>query len=229
MRIPRLTPRSALLGLHIGALMFGLTGIFGKLILAGPLVIVFGRALFGALALGGAFPDTWSKRPSWQLALLVGGGLLLCAHWLTFFLAVKVGNVAVATLGFASFPAFTVLLEGALRRTHPRQRIPRGGAGLHRPGDGHAESGSRPGRHRRAAGACSGLLFALLSLANRVSVRGVDPIHGARAEPDDRPLPAAPGARRTAPGARPRLAVAGPARGVLAPASRTACSSPACA
>jgi hypothetical protein len=55
MRIPRLTPRSALLGLHIGALMFGLTGIFGKLILAGPLVIVFGRALFGALALGGAF------------------------------------------------------------------------------------------------------------------------------------------------------------------------------
>ena len=31
-RITQLTPRGALIGLHIGALMFGLSGIFGKLI-----------------------------------------------------------------------------------------------------------------------------------------------------------------------------------------------------
>ncbi len=32
-----MTPRRALIGLHIGALAFGLSGIFGKLALAAPL------------------------------------------------------------------------------------------------------------------------------------------------------------------------------------------------
>ena len=47
-----MTPRTALGALHIGALMFGLTGVFGKLAAASPAVIVFGRAAFAVLALG---------------------------------------------------------------------------------------------------------------------------------------------------------------------------------
>ena len=46
-----MTPRTALGALHIGALMFGLTGVFGKLAAASPAVIVFGRAVFAVLAL----------------------------------------------------------------------------------------------------------------------------------------------------------------------------------
>ncbi len=46
-----MTPRSALGALHIGALMFGLTGVFGKLAAASPAIIVFGRATFAVLAL----------------------------------------------------------------------------------------------------------------------------------------------------------------------------------
>ncbi len=46
-----MTPRTALGALHIGALMFGLTGVFGKLAAASPAVIVFGRAAFAVLAL----------------------------------------------------------------------------------------------------------------------------------------------------------------------------------
>ena len=46
--------------------------------------------------------------------------LLLGGHWWSFFVAVKVSGVAVATLGFASFPAFTVLLEGLLFRERVR-------------------------------------------------------------------------------------------------------------
>ena len=45
-----MTPRSALGALHIGALMFGLTGVFGKLAAASPAVIVFGRAAFAVVA-----------------------------------------------------------------------------------------------------------------------------------------------------------------------------------
>lgn len=181
MRVPQLTPRSALIGLHIGALMFGLSGIFGKLILAGPLLIVFGRALFGALALGGAFAGHMAAQPRpnlRQAAMLVGSGLLLCAHWLTFFLAVKVGNVAVATLGFASFPAFTVLLEGLLfgerirRSEYQVVALVCIGLVLVTPNLDFSQ-GATVGL---LWGIVSGLLFALLSLANRVSVRGLDPI-----------------------------------------------------
>ncbi|MFS2126357.1 DMT family transporter [Pseudomonas sp. Pseusp97] len=182
--VTQLTPRGALIGLHIGALMFGLSGIFGKLILAGPLVIVFGRALFGSLSLAAVFAGhlRQQKRPTLkQAAMLVGGGVLLCTHWLTFFLAVKVGNVAVATLGFASFPAFTVLLEGLLFR----ERIRKGeylvvalvciGLVMVTP-TLDLRDGATAGL---LWGTLSGLLFALLSLANRVSVRGIDPIQAA--------------------------------------------------
>ena len=40
-----MTPRTALGALHIGALMFGLTGVFGKLAAASPAVIEGGMAL----------------------------------------------------------------------------------------------------------------------------------------------------------------------------------------
>ena len=116
--------RKALLALHLGALFFGLSGIFGKLALAAPIVIVFGRALFAVAALG-LFTQRGAAqvRPNWQRCLaLAGAGLLLGGHWWSFFIAIKVAGVAVATLGFASFPAFTVLLEGLLFK----ERVSRG-------------------------------------------------------------------------------------------------------
>ncbi|HDZ56479.1 MAG TPA: DMT family transporter [Pseudomonas xinjiangensis] len=110
-----MTHGRALGSMHVAALMFGLTGIFGKLIQTGPLVIVFGRAVFAVLALL-AFarifvrPILRDVTPTrfLQLALC---GVFLGIHWLTFFHAVKVAGVGIATLGFASFPAFVVILE----------------------------------------------------------------------------------------------------------------------
>lgn len=175
-----MTPRQALLGLHVGALAFGLTGVFGKLALAVPLVIVFGRALFAVLSL---LPLAWRHpRPGTRkILLLAGGGLLLGSHWLTFFHAVKLSGVAVATLGFASFPAFTVLLEGLLFRERIRPvewltlLLVSGGLLLVTP---HFELASA-----QTAGllwaVLSGLLFALLSVANRATVRGIHPFQAA--------------------------------------------------
>src|SRR5690606_32840492 len=82
---------------------------------ASPMCITFGRALFAVLAL-------------YAVALCITTPLmhgldrrsyvsLLCSsvtstiHWITFFMAVKTGGIAIATLGFASFPAFITLLE----------------------------------------------------------------------------------------------------------------------
>ncbi|HLT04824.1 MAG TPA: DMT family transporter [Pseudomonas sp.] len=175
-----MTPRQALLGLHVGALAFGLTGVFGKLALAVPLVIVFGRALFAVLSL---LPLAWRHpRPGTrQILLLAGGGLLLGSHWLTFFHAVKLSGVAVATLGFASFPAFTVLLEGLLFRERIRPvewltlLLVSGGLLLVTP---HFELASAQTVGLLWA-VLSGLLFALLSVANRATVKGIHPFQAA--------------------------------------------------
>lgn len=177
--------RSALLAIHLGALLFGLSGIFGKLAATTPNMIAGGRALFAILALGLA-ALLWRRhdalRPSLrQSALLALGGLLLGAHWVTFFEAVKVAGVAIATLGFASFPAFTVLLEGLLfrERTRPMEFAMVGVVclGLILVTPEFSLASSATGGLLWAV--LSGLLFALLSLLNRASTRGLDPVQAA--------------------------------------------------
>ncbi|GAC1033679.1 DMT family transporter [Pseudomonas sp. No.21] len=174
--------RNALLAIHLGALLFGLSGIFGKLAETTPLVITLGRALFAVLALalfarlvGGARGGSPSRR---QVPLLLLGGLLLGGHWVLFFQAVKVGGVAIATLGFASFPAFTLLLEGLLfrERIHLREMLVvvlvSVGLVLVTPAFDFASDATQG----LIAAILSGLLFSLLSLLNRASTRGLDPV-----------------------------------------------------
>lgn len=122
------------IALHVAAMLFGASALFGEHIAASSAMIVFGRGLFSWLALsvialaglagmrsaarvaGGA---PWrGLSPASALRLILAGGLL-AAHWLAFFLAIKAGGVAVGTLGFACFPAFVILLEWPLRRERP--------------------------------------------------------------------------------------------------------------
>ena len=177
--------RKALWAIHLGALLFGLSGIFGKLADNLPEMIVAGRAIFAVLALA-LFAQLIGKAPLRlpglrQLALLALGGLLLGGHWWTFFEAVNISGVAIATLGFASFPAFTVLLEGLLfrERTRPAEFAMVGlvclGLVLVTP-DFDLASQATGGL---LWAVLSGLLFALLSLLNRASTRGIDPVQAA--------------------------------------------------
>ncbi|WP_017737447.1 DMT family transporter [Pseudomonas sp. CBZ-4] len=115
--------RTALTSAHITALLFGLTGIFGALIHASASVITFGRAAFALLALA-VFAQLQDRAllrglNLRKLSIYALSGLMLAAHWVTFFIAIKVGGVAVATLGFASFPAFITLLDMAVFRDRP--------------------------------------------------------------------------------------------------------------
>ncbi|WP_421547750.1 DMT family transporter [Pseudomonas sp. QD4] len=170
-----MTPRTALGALHIGALMFGLTGVFGKLAAASPAIIVFGRAAFAVLALACfarlASNTRWQPLTRGDCSRLLLSGLLLAGHWVSFFIAVKVAGVAIATLGFASFPAFTVILEGLIFRERIRLNemvlvlLVSIGLVLVTP-DFDLASEATTGLLWAVA---SGLLFALLSLNNRVS------------------------------------------------------------
>lgn len=180
-----MTERKALLAIHLGALLFGLSGIFGKLATTTPLNISAGRAVFAVLALA-LFAQLSSqsrgRRPSArQLGLLALGGLLLGSHWITFFESVKVSGVAIATLGFASFPAFTVILEGVLFRERTRRieylmvGVVCLGLVLVTP-DFNLSSDANVGL---LWAVLSGFLFALLSLLNRASTQGLDPVKAA--------------------------------------------------
>ncbi|AJP59857.2 hypothetical protein UC34_17365 [Pandoraea vervacti] len=120
--------------LHVAAMLFGASALFGEHIAASSTLIVFGRGLFSWLALtvialagvaglrgvarlsGGA---PWHGLPVRSAARLMVAGGWLAMHWLAFFLAIKAGGVAVGTLGFACFPAFVILMEWPLRRERP--------------------------------------------------------------------------------------------------------------
>ncbi|MDO7911924.1 DMT family transporter [Pseudomonas sp. 22-AL-CL-001] len=108
-------PRTALLVAHLAAVLFGLTGILGALIQADASVITFGRAAVAFIALGfvaGLKGTRLLDALTWRnLPVILLTGALLAAHWVTFFIAVKVGGVAMATLGFAAFPAFIALID----------------------------------------------------------------------------------------------------------------------
>lgn len=177
-----MTPRAALVSIHLSAVLFGLTGVFGELIQGSAFVIVFGRAALAVVALTGF---AWiSGRPllrglglrtAWILA---GAGLLLAGHWATFFHAVKVGGIAIATLGFASFPAFIALLEGLLFRERTRLRdwllvgLVTVGLVLVTPSFDFDSDGTVG----LTWAVLSGFLFALLALANRYTAAGTDPV-----------------------------------------------------
>lgn len=110
-----MTRSRAIVSIHAAAILFGLTGIFGELINADAAVITAGRAGFAVVTLlvvGRTVGTSILRTINVQnMGVLSAAGVMLAIHWVTFFVAVKVGGVALATLGFASFPAFITLGE----------------------------------------------------------------------------------------------------------------------
>lgn len=173
---------SALAAAHGVAVLFGLTGILGALIRFDAVAITAGRAGFAATAL--LVLALVQRRPLLQglgprrAGIVLASGFLLAVHWITFFMAVKVGGVAVATLGFASFPAFIALLDVMLFR----ERIGRAegtmlalvtlGLVLVTPSFDVGDQGTVG----LLWGLASGLSFAGLAICNRRGNRGMDAI-----------------------------------------------------
>lgn len=179
---PATSPRRALIIAHVAAVLFGMTGILGALIHFAPTTITAGRAGFAAVSL--LVLALLQRRPVVRalnvrhIRVLLASGIFLAVHWVTFFLAVKVGGVAVATLGFASFPAFIALLDVLVFR----ERIGAGegtlltlvtlGLILVTPSFDFGNSGTIG----LLWGLLSGLSFACLAVLNRRGSRGVDAI-----------------------------------------------------
>ena len=108
------TYTQGLLAVHLAVLLFGLSGLFGKLLPLPPLVIVLGRTLFASLTLGLALrcqrrSIRVRSRSDFQVFFLLGS--ILAIHWTTFFHAIQVSNVAVGLLAYSTFPVFVTFME----------------------------------------------------------------------------------------------------------------------
>ncbi len=113
--------KAGLIAINLAAIIFGTAALYGKLDLS-PFWIVMLRGAFASVALAtvglfsgglGLFP------PIPHLKGLLLTGIVLAIHWLTFFASVQLAGVAIATLTFAAFPLFTVLLETMKARRRP--------------------------------------------------------------------------------------------------------------
>ncbi len=99
--------------LHITVLIFGLTGVLGKLIETDSYLLVWYRVAIALIALFGYFIlNKHSLKVDKKLLgkiLLVG--IIIAVHWVTFFEAIKQSNVSVALVCFSSSTLFTSLIE----------------------------------------------------------------------------------------------------------------------
>ena len=105
--------RNALLLLHLTVFIWGFTGILGKLIQQGTLHLVYTRTVIAMVGL--ALAAWWMKRslsprtPELRTYLLTS--LLITAHWITFYGAIKISTASIAAACLSTSTVFTALLE----------------------------------------------------------------------------------------------------------------------
>ena len=99
--------------LHIIVLIFGFTGILGKLISVDSYLLVWYRVGIALIAILGYFAITKHslKVDMKQLRYILLTGVVIAVHWVTFFEAIKQSNVSVALVCFSSSTLFTSLIE----------------------------------------------------------------------------------------------------------------------
>lgn len=98
--------------LHLIVLIFGFTGILGKLISIGAEPLVFWRCAIAAVTLGVfmAMRSRLRKYPPSVMLRWAGIGGIAAAHWITFFAAIKASNVSVALATLATSALFVSVI-----------------------------------------------------------------------------------------------------------------------
>jgi drug/metabolite transporter (DMT)-like permease len=173
--------RAGFFQIHLAVFLFGFSGLLGKLIAAGPPVIVFGRTFFAAIALL-AYLILIRRRPSLRpgrsgLTLFLSG-VLLAAHWAAFFQSIQTASVSIALITFGTFPLWIAFLEPLVFRE--KLGVFDGIAALAvAAGLACVVPGFNPADRMTQGvlwGLLSGISFAVLSVWNRIHVRTHPPL-----------------------------------------------------
>lgn len=104
--------------LHFTVIIFGFTGILGKLITLPADRLVFWRVLIGGgiIALWLAARGGYKAFPKGMRWKVVGVGWIAAAHWVTFFASIQVSSVSVALATLAVTPFFVSFIEPWVHR-----------------------------------------------------------------------------------------------------------------
>lgn len=111
--------KRSLISLHITVVLLGGTGLFSQIVPLSAADITLGRSLFACLALvvylwvtGESFK--LERRQDYWIAIVLG--LLMSAHWVTYFAAMQYAGVSVGMIALFTFPVITVLIEPFFER-----------------------------------------------------------------------------------------------------------------
>jgi drug/metabolite transporter (DMT)-like permease len=99
---------------HIAVFLFGLAGLFGKLIDIPSTIIVLARVFFASVFLGFVLlylKQSIKLKHKKDYLFIAISAIILALHWITFFHAIQVSTVAIGLLSFSTFPIFTTFLE----------------------------------------------------------------------------------------------------------------------
>ncbi len=99
--------------LHFIVVIFGFTGILGKLISIDATPLVFWRTFIGCFVIWVwlAVRKKITSKSTSTLLKMSGVGILVAAHWILFFASIKVSTVSVALVMFATTPMFVGFIE----------------------------------------------------------------------------------------------------------------------
>ncbi|MDF2673785.1 MAG: EamA family transporter [Clostridiales bacterium] len=106
--------KQSLIEIHIAVFLFGVSGLFGKLLSFPSIVIVLGRVFFSSIFLLILLHflkkdiKLREKKHYFYLAIM---GIILAIHWTTFFQSIQVSTVAIGLITFSTFPVFVTFLE----------------------------------------------------------------------------------------------------------------------
>ncbi|MEY8411694.1 DMT family transporter [Lachnospiraceae bacterium 62-26] len=103
-----------ILYLHIAVMLFGLAGVAAQFVEIPAVLTALGRVICSSILLFliAVFKkDRLSLNSKKDYGMIVLTGVVMAAHWTTFFQSIQVSTVAIGTITFSTFPLFLTFLE----------------------------------------------------------------------------------------------------------------------
>ncbi len=103
-----------ILYLHIAVMLFGLAGVAAQFVEIPAVLTALGRVICSSILLFliAVFKkDRLSLNSKKDYGMIILTGVVMAAHWTTFFQSIQVSTVAIGTITFSTFPLFLTFLE----------------------------------------------------------------------------------------------------------------------
>lgn len=99
--------------LHFTVLIFGFTAILGKLITLDAYILVWYRLIIGISGIAGymVFSNHAFRVSGRNVSIICSAGLLIAAHWVLFFAAIKSSNVSITLVCLSVSPLLVAFIE----------------------------------------------------------------------------------------------------------------------